>query len=174
MNGTHCDGKGGWTRVGYLNTTESGATCPPGLTLQQYNVNHKLCGRPNPSSGGCSSTTFSTLGLSYYKVCGQLRGYKFNSPDGFYRFFNDRNISSPYVDGIALTHGQSPRQHIWTYVADHVSNHLVRCPCATSLNPPIPSFVGNHYYCEAGTDILWDGKDCPASCCKNKKTALVL
>ena len=173
MKGTYCDGKGGWTRVGYLNMTESGATCPTGLTLQQYNnIDHKLCGRPNPSSAGCSSTIFSTLGISYYKVCGQVRGYQFNSPDGFLRFFNDQTISSPYVDGISLTYGQSPRQHIWTYVADH-SSILVRCPCGlTSINPPYPSFVGNHYYCEGGTDILWDGKDCSgseASCCKNTK-----
>ena len=90
--------KGGWTRVGYLNMTESGATCPTGLTQQQYNkIDHKLCGRPNPSSAGCSSTTFSTLGLSYYKVCGQVRGYEFNTPDGLQRFYNDLTISSPYV-----------------------------------------------------------------------------
>ena len=64
MKGTHCDGKGGWTRVGYLNMTESGATCPTGLTQLQYNnIDHKLCGRSNPSSAGCSSTIFSTLGL---------------------------------------------------------------------------------------------------------------
>ena len=74
MKGTRCDGKGGWTRVAYLNMTESGATCPPGLSLQQYNnIDHGVCGRHNPSSGSCNSTTFSTLGLNYYKVCGQLR-----------------------------------------------------------------------------------------------------
>ena len=76
MKGTHCDGKGGWTRVAYLNMTESSACCPPGLNLQHHNINHRLCGRFNSSSSaGCSSTTFSTLGLNYYKVCGQLRGY---------------------------------------------------------------------------------------------------
>ena len=59
---------------------------------------------------------------------------------------------------------------IWTYTADH--EYVVRCLCAASINPPLPSFVGNHYYCEGGTDILWDGKDCPGSeafCCKNTK-----
>ena len=45
MKGTHCDRKGGWTRVVYLNMTESGVTCPPGLSLQQYNnINHEVCG----------------------------------------------------------------------------------------------------------------------------------
>ena len=32
MDVTHCAGKGGWTRVAYLNMTETGACCPPGLT----------------------------------------------------------------------------------------------------------------------------------------------
>ena len=37
MKGTMCDGRGGWTRVGYLNMTRPGAECPPGLTEHQYN-----------------------------------------------------------------------------------------------------------------------------------------
>ena len=44
MKGTHCDGKCGWARLAYLNMTEFGATCPPGLSLQQYhNIDHGLC-----------------------------------------------------------------------------------------------------------------------------------
>ena len=112
MKGTHCDEKGGWTRVGYLNTTDSSATCPTGLTQQQYNnIIHEVCGRPNPSSAGCSSTTFSTLGLSYYKVCGQVRGYEYNSPDafGYMHFGKNEGIDTHYVDGISITHGQNPR-----------------------------------------------------------------
>ena len=27
MEGSNCDGKGDWMRIGYLNMTESGATC---------------------------------------------------------------------------------------------------------------------------------------------------
>ena len=27
--------------------------------------------------GGCQSTVFSTLGLNYSQVCGQIRGYQF-------------------------------------------------------------------------------------------------
>ena len=67
MNGTQCNGKGGWTRVTYLNMTDSGATCPPGLSLLQYNnIDHGLCGRPSSfPSAGCTSTTFSTLGINY-------------------------------------------------------------------------------------------------------------
>lgn len=31
MEGLNCDGEGGWTRIGYLNMTAPGATCPSGL-----------------------------------------------------------------------------------------------------------------------------------------------
>ena len=34
MEGSNCDGKGGWMRVGNIKMSESGATCPPGLTQQ--------------------------------------------------------------------------------------------------------------------------------------------
>ena len=34
MEGTHCGGEGGWTRVAYIDMTQSGATCPQGLTQQ--------------------------------------------------------------------------------------------------------------------------------------------
>ena len=61
--------------------SEPGATCPPGLTLQNYsNIDHSLCGR---SSYGCNSTFFSTYGLNYTKVCGKVRGYQFGSVNAF-------------------------------------------------------------------------------------------
>ena len=156
MNGTCCDGKGGWTRVAYLNMTESGACCPPGLTLHNYNnINHGLCGRPNPSSAGCSSTTYSTLGLKYYKVCGQLRGYQYHTPDAFTSL--SKGIDSYYVDGISITYGQCPRKHIWTY-ASGLSEHRVdawACPCNTGYSGGrnvASSFLSNHYYCESALD----------------------
>ena len=81
MDGNNCDGEGGWIRVAQLNMSEPGATCPPGLTLQNYsNIDHSLCGR---SSSGCASTFFSTYGLNYTKVCGKVRGYQFGHIDAF-------------------------------------------------------------------------------------------
>ena len=190
MNGTHCDGKGGWTRVGYLNMTESGACCPPGLALQKYdNIDHGVCGRPtSSSSAGCSSTTFSTLGLNYYKVCGQVRGYQYYSPDAFASL--SKGIDSYYVDGISITYGQNPRTHIWTYAAgfkeDAVS--FIVCPCNTNYTGGrnvFSPFISNRYYCESAgdsgksltnvlyaNDPLWDGKNCDdreVSCCTNSK-----
>ena len=113
MEGVNCDGRGGWTRVAYLNMTEPGATCPPGLTLQNYsNINHGVCGRGNVSytdTGGCQSAIFSTYGLNYSKVCGQIRGYQYRSPDAFYNYQrNGGSVDSFYVDGVSLTHGSNP------------------------------------------------------------------
>ena len=180
MRGANCDDNGGWTRVGYLDMSEPNATCPTGLTKhidhQYNNIHHPLCGRSTSSNGcGCASTTISSLGVKYSKICGRIRGYQYKSSDGFYRFDSNLNsIDTCYVDGVSITYGKNPRHHIWTYAAGHAGNPG-RCPCetpSTSSNPPPPSFVGNDYYCEAGNDVLWDGKDCPGSeapCCNNTK-----
>ena len=65
MEGSNCDGVGGWMRVGYLNMSELGATCPPGLTLRQFsNIDHGVCGRPMSSS-----TFYFAHGFYYSKVC---------------------------------------------------------------------------------------------------------
>ena len=64
--------------MGYLNMSEPNATCPSGLILQQHNnINHNLCGRANPSSGGRNSVYYSIFGVSFTSVCGQVRGYQF-------------------------------------------------------------------------------------------------
>ena len=69
MKGMNCDEEGGWTRVAYLNMTEPGTTCPSGLTQTRYiNINHDVCGRPNPSSAVCDSSFFSTYSINYTKI----------------------------------------------------------------------------------------------------------
>ena len=111
-----------------------------------------------------------------------MRGYQFASPDVFFSGIN--NIDSYYVDGISITYGSNPRQHIWTYAGGVIEIQLVSycCPCnsGSSATPP-PPFVGNDYYCESGTystwspilyadDPLWDGQNCngpESTCCTN-------
>ena len=178
-------------RVIFVNMSEPGATCPQGLT-QKVLSGLTLCGSIRNQGGrGCQSTIFSTLGLNYSQVCGQLRGYQFNSPDAFLRFTsNPDTIDSPYVDGVSITYGRNPRKHIWTYAGglyetnDLQFNYNYNCPCNNgSTNPsavPPPAFVGNDYFCESagvppccqGTffnnDPLWDGQQChhaEGSCC---------
>ena len=109
MEGSKSDGKGGWMRVAYLNMSEPNATCPSGLTQWQYNnIDHDVCGLSN--LGVFSHTFFSTQGIHYNKVCGQLRGYQYQFPDAFGNY--NYNIDSCYVDGISITYGSSPRKHL--------------------------------------------------------------
>ena len=105
MDTTHCNIRGGWMRVAYLNMTEPGASCP--TSLRQINTPAKLCGRR--TAPGCSSVTYPVDGIRYSKVCGQARGYQYYTPDAFQSSTND--INSHYVDGVSITFG-NPRQHI--------------------------------------------------------------
>ena len=169
-------------RVANLNMTDPNQQCPGNLT-QSYTNPIRLCGRRTDSS--CDSVTFTTYGVQYRQVCGRVRGYQFGSPDGFekLRFCPAPcTIDSSYVDGVSITHGASPRKHIWTYAAGLVENmkDLSTCPCTSGGTPP-PAFVGSDYYCESAlngppwhppvlysTDPLWDGQHCNGlerTCC---------
>ena len=187
MEGTNCGGEGGWTRVAYVNMSQSGATCPQGLT-QTTLSGLTLCGR---NGSGCQSTVFSTLGLNYSQVCGQLRGYQRGTPDAFHPYYlsimnTPKTIDSGYVDGVSITYGSPSRKHIWTYAngVNLVHHHGLRltCPCNNGSGLVPPPFVGSDYYCETGdndntccdfsalysNDPLWDGQQCPgeeAPCC---------
>ena len=184
MEGMNCDEEGGWTRVAYLNMTEPGTTCPSGLTQTGHvNINHDVCGQPTPSSAGCYSTFFSTYRINYTKVCGEVRGYQFGSPDSFAT--GTSNIDTYYVHGVSITYDSNPRQHIWTYAGGWYETYLNSegCPCNSGSYAPLPpSFVGNDYYCESGLndsnwspilyadDPLWDGQNCngpESTCCTN-------
>ena len=172
MEGDNCDGEGGWMRVADINTTLPDATCPDGLTL--FNISG-LNACSNGNDTGCASTTFSSHQYNYSKVCGQVRGYRYGHPLGFYGALAvGRTIDFSYVDGVSITYDSSPRRHIWTYAAGARAYHnasVVDCPCNNNgitsngtVSPP--SFVGDDYYCEAApsvvdiTDILWDGQEC--------------
>ena len=174
MKGSNCDGTGGWMRIGYFNMREPGATCPQGLYTQTYN-NQEFCDKSYSFSNGCSSTFYSSIGLNYTRVCGQVKGYQFGHPDSVIVLQQpSTTIDGPYSDGVSITHGSNPRTHIWTYSAgkEDVDTTLLACPCNTGYpGDPLPSFIGNDYYCESGTnsaavnmfypnDTLWDGQQC--------------
>ena len=186
MDTTHCNIKGGWMRVAYLNMTEPGASCP--TSLRQINTPAKLCGRR--TAPGCSGVTYPVEGIRYSKVCGQARGYQYFSTDAFRRLgSNVVDINSYYVDGVSLTYG-SPRHHLWTFASglsddDNYSegshaNGAFNCPCAKHPGEAPPAFVGLDYFCESGItgrhqdnnrialdDPLWDGDGCGPdnNCC---------
>ena len=183
MEGNNCGGEGGWMRVAYVNMTQPGATCPQGLTQKQFS-GLTLCGRSN---SGYQGTTFSTFGLNYSRVCGQLRGYQWGTPDAFspYNADNSRTIDDVYVDGVSITYGNVSRKHIWTYAngldLGTYNPTLYGCPCNNDSNAQVPPYVGSDYYCETGynvyaccsshillNDTLWDGQQCvgtEAPCC---------
>ena len=183
MEGINCGGEGGWMRVAFVNMTQSGTTCPQGLTQRLIN-GHNYCGR---SIIGCQSTVFPTHGLNYSHVCGWLRGYQYGGPDAFHRT-NDglaTSVDDNYVDGASITYDADPRKHIWTYAAGTRSFTAYKydCPCNTGSSYTAPSFVGNDYYCESGkvstnyavrihNDPLWDGQQCTnleAPCCTHPR-----
>ena len=188
MEGSHCDGEGGWTRVAFVNMSVPGSSCPPGLV--QYNIsNISLCWINN-NYIGCNSAFFSTYGLNYTKVCGRVRGYQYGHTIAFHYNINNYNTflnSEIRTHGVTLTYGNNPRKHIWTYAGGYYEQGTGsnRCPCNNGsqyMTYTIP-FVGNDYYCESGTntdngyklfpnDPLWDGQDCPgreATCCTSPK-----
>ena len=167
-------GSKGWMRVANLNMTDPNQQCPPNFKL---NSEDRLCGK-STDGNGCDSVKYTTSGVSYSKVCGRVAGYQFGSADGF-RACPSCTIDQPYVDGVSITHGDSPRKHVWTLAAEIYETENF-CPCSfpTAIQPP--SFVGNDYYCEAGLlrgpwstvvysdDVLWDGERCDADeapCC---------
>ena len=173
---------GGWMRVSSFNITDNISTCPIGLNT--LSSPHRLCGK---SSSGCVSVMFPVQGVEYSQVCGKIIGYQDGTPDAFTRFIPDQiTVDTNYMDGISLTHGQSPRKHIWTFVAAlHEANThpLSLCPCSNKHSTHIhniPSFLGHDYFCDTGCrsnpqfhtlygdDPLWDSAGCSenSTCCE--------
>ena len=92
-------------------------------------------------------------------------------------------VDSQYLDGISITHGSSPRTHIWSYAGGVTVSRTDRfgCPCNSGNTESAPAIVGDDYYCESAStsissgtfypdDVLWDGQDCTGvegPCCTN-------
>ena len=177
---TSC-GDGGWMRVASLDFSNASTSCPSGL-LERVDSGIRTCGIES-SEAACPSVMLSTSGVEYTKVCGKILAYQFSSTDAFAAGIDD--IDGSYVDGVSLTYGDTPRNHIWTFVAalDEFGhgNSLVICPCSSSVSSvgtSPPSFVGDDYFCDAGAvtfafdmfygnNPLWDGSGCgsTSTCC---------
>ena len=174
---------GGWMRVASIDMTDNSSKCPSGL--RTLTSPRRLCAK-NIDGPGCSSAVLPVQGVQYSRVCGKIIGYQQGSPDAFgaYIHHGQRTIDSHYVDGISLTHGTSPRKHVWTFVAalhEYNSNPNNVCPCTNTRNSPppaVPDFVGHDYFCDTGSenryqnifygdDSLWDGAGCGQfnTCC---------
>ena len=198
MGNNVCGGEsGGWMRIGGLDMNQSGESCP---SPSEKVKGRRLCEATIGSSGGCSNpATFDTHGIRYSRVCGRIRAYQRGSTDGFASPIKEKkgvrgvSIDGAYVDGISLTHGRSPRTHIWTFASalnDKTSGFtFAQCPCMRdftkeSREPRVPIFVGTHLSCNTanpGENIpsghvgflkyaLWDGKGCSLrnDCCNKE------
>ena len=172
-----CGSGGGWTRLAYLDMSDSTQSCPSGFSLYQSG-GVRACGRPE-SYGSCVSVKFPSNGISYSQVCGRVVGYQYGHTDAVSDYHN--NINSYYVEGVSITRG-SPRQHVWTLMAGYTEANAgsSECPCNTGSTVSVVPFIGNNYFCESGntasgtssilytSDPLWDGYNCrsyEAPCC---------
>ena len=177
-----CNSTGGWMRVAYLNMTDSSQQCPEGFTLRsEPNRTCELI-----ANHGCTSILYHSHDIQYSKVCGRARAYQYYETIAFYRYDRGHGttIDSNYVSGMSITHGESPRKHIWTFAAalDETRSDLFVCPCTKTDSPytgRVPPFIGNDYFCDTGSrgsnqnryyweDPLWDGEGCGPtnSCCQ--------
>ena len=175
-----CNTTGVWTRVAYLDMTNSTHTCPQGFTLRTDH-GKRSCGRI--TGRGCTSITYTTHGLQYSRVCGRIIAYQYSTPEGFHTARD--SIDDTYVHGVSITHGENPRKHIWTFTAaiDEMRANSHTCPCTRTdltYRGTVPTFIGNDYFCDTGSrqhyqlgtfyheDPLWDGEGCGpnSSCCE--------
>ena len=185
MTRSCCNSTGGWMRVANLDMTDHSQHCPAEFKFNNRSIApFRTCGRVGPA--GCVSTTYSVHNLEYSKVCGKVKGYQFGSPDAFHPFDSNQHltIDDTYVDGVSLTHGHSPRQHIWTFACalDEVFTwSIAECDCIQpgQIAGTVPPFVADDYFCETGSrnqwmngifhneDPLWDGRGCEGlnACC---------
>ena len=74
----NCAGvEGGWQRIVDIDVS-AGDNCPSGWTKATIS-GFSFC-QKSFDGAGCSSTTFTTNGISYQKVCGKARGYQKGHP----------------------------------------------------------------------------------------------
>ena len=182
-----CNCDNSWTRVSYLNMTDSSQTCPSAWATVNSPV--RACGRRPINGGSCDSVLYSTNGLSYTQVCGRIIGYQYGNTDAFWSSVTEyTGLNSWYVDGVSLTHGPiGQRTHVWTFANALYEINTVKfadgCPCMLSNLSEwpytLPSYVGNNYFCVTGTrtkpgrtlfsdNPLWDGVGCTGNntCCQ--------
>ena len=183
---------GGWIRVASLDFNNSSTPCPSGLQ-ERMDSGIRTCGIQS-SNPTCASVLFTTHNIAYAEVCGKVLAYQFGDTDAFGEFGTIRRgtpnqtIDSNYVDGVSLTHGRNPREHIWTFAAafnefgGSMEDTSSICECSNSGRDgsASPGFVAKNYFCDSGalgtdhpsrdrffsTSLLWDGSGCgPSSTC---------
>jgi hypothetical protein len=188
LNGHSQCGNGVWMRTGYFNLTQ-GDACP--YPLQRFQANRKWYCRRNAKQV-CTSVYFNSYGHKYTEVCGMIEAYQYGGMWAFYYAQRYPSLEQGYyVYGVSISHGTSPKQHLWTYAVGVRANPTTTihqtgyCPCTRlGSTATLPSFLQNDYYCDSGNpsgssfihshlypDQLWDnsGPSCVSgsTCCHN-------
>ena len=174
MTRSGCDIDGGWTRIALLNMTDPTHSCPK--QWREITSPRRTCGRISSDTdtggdeeeethgAGCSSAVFSTYGQQYRHVCGRILGYQYCNTLAFWSYFHNEDemtIDDAFVDGVTISHGSSPRQHVWTLASALHENYQGRdaiCQCTkrnydnkSYRRVKVPPWVGTSYFCETGT-----------------------
>ena len=106
---TSC-GEGVWMRIGYFDMGGNLAECPE--PLERFAVSGRwYCRR---AAQPCTSVHFSALGKNYTAVCGMVEGYQYGHMDAFDYSTAPITPDDLYAEGVSITHGSSPRRHLWT------------------------------------------------------------
>ena len=175
-----------YTRVAFVNMTDSSQQCP-GEFMEVSNSRVRACGRQTTTSAGCNSANFSVLGMEYQHVCGRIVGWQIGKVEGFLSYDNlGQRLDGYYIDGISITYGGPPREHIWSFASTPSETSVYApqiCPCSNTAvsGVTVPPFIGSDYFCETGrttgtieglfyedADPLWDGEGCglTSTCCE--------
>ena len=86
-------------RVANLDMTDPNQNCPAGFgQVNRDQPPLHTCGRV--VGPGCTSTTYSTYGVEYSKVCGRIIAYQDNTLDAFAPYYHNRALSID--DGFTL------------------------------------------------------------------------
>ena len=172
-----------WTRVAFLNMSDPSHVCPENWITISSPV--RTCGRGHTKRGGCDSTFYSTLGMTYRRVCGRVIAYQYGGTPAFFSI-QSYSINGKFISGVSLTNGggSRSRQHIWSFVSAQGEGSFFQeliCPCSSTDEWTFTtSFVRNDYFCDSGNeesassskfysdDPLWDGQGCgpSSSCCQ--------
>ena len=171
-------------RVFNMDMTDTSYSCPENLTLTVQSSVRICVAVHEDRNPGCAHLNVPAHGVPYERVCGRARGYQFLIAESFQGYSNfGQTLDGYYVEGLSITYGGVPRNHIWTFAAGASKNQTSfthNCPCVQSPHEAAPPYLGEEYFCESGHsnnsdaisgwylgDPLWDSKGCPegSTCC---------
>ena len=168
-----CGGPG-WTRVIFLDMSDSGNSCPSNWTLHETPV--RGCGRKSTNFLSCDSVIIPVTNTNYSLICGRIYAYQKGTSYAFsgthaylladlgglsitVKVNHDVTIEDSYVSGLSLTHGAiGTRKHVWTFSGanNDISGRTFpynSCPCINTTytqDYQAPSYVGESYFCDTG------------------------